>query len=428
MIDQLSTQPPAATTTKDRPANDSMNSDERRRLRGAFTGWVAGATHLHAAAAGVVAAIVTYLFANGRKPPYNNYDLLADAFNHGHVWIKFPGDYIDALPYNGQHFIIEGPMPGVLSMPFVALFGANWDQLFLGMILVGIGVAACWKVCERLGLTPFKSLALTAFFFAGTDLLWCAMLSDVWDMAHVGAATFTMLALAELLGPRRAWLVGIWAVCAFESRFSMALAIPVYLYLLLTDSDRPLRLSPRYLPRLLQFAGVGVVTFGLWVAYNKARWGTFADIGYTKWYQRDQLGSPTGSPFQLRFLQHQLYSFFIQGPQLHPGYPWANPATSGQALIWTSPALVLAFWARRPTRLVVAMWFGVAAGAVTNLVYYVNGFNQFGMRHALDFEPFLLVLMGIAVRRRFPRWGYVLVIISILVGLWGCWYWDRYYV
>ena len=56
------------------------------------------------------------------------------------------------------------------------------------------------------------------------------MLGDVWFFAHVCAVFFTLLALIELTGKRRGWLVGIVAVCAFESRFTLALALPFYAY------------------------------------------------------------------------------------------------------------------------------------------------------------------------------------------------------
>jgi hypothetical protein len=43
-------------------------------------------------------AFVALAVANRLHPtPYNNYVLLADAFVHGHVWIDWPGAYIDAL-------------------------------------------------------------------------------------------------------------------------------------------------------------------------------------------------------------------------------------------------------------------------------------------------------------------------------------------
>ena len=165
--------------------------------------------------------------------------------------------------------------------------------------------------------------------------------------------------------------------------------------------------------------GVGM----LWALYNLARWGTWIDIGYTTWYHQDQVGMPTGSPFRLNYLPYQLWSFFVQMPTKLPTFPWLRPEFSGVALTWTSPAIVLAFLARAPVRWVIALWIAALLAAIPNFLYYVNGFAQFGMRHALDFEPFLVALMMLAVRQRFPRWGYALIAYSIAVGLWGCWYW-----
>jgi hypothetical protein len=132
---------------------------------------------------------------------------------------------------------------------------------------------------------------------------------------------------------------------------------------------------------------------------------------------------PSGSPFRLTYFPYELWSFFIQTPTRLESFPWLRPEFSGIALTWTSPALVLAFLARTPIRWVVALWIAAFLTAIPNFLYYVNGYAQFGMRHALDFEPFLLALMMLAVRDRFPRWGYALIAYSIAVGLWGCWYW-----
>ena len=161
----------------------------------------------------------------------------------------------------------------------------------------------------------------------------------------------------------------------------------------------------------------------LWALYNLARWGTWSDIGYTTWYHQDQAGMPTGSPFRLSYLPYELWSFFVQQPTRLADFPWLRPEFSGVAITWTSPALVLAFLARSPIRWVIALWVAALLAAVPNFLYYVNGFAQFGMRHALDFEPFLVALMMLAVRDRFPRWGYVLIAYSFVAGLWGCWYW-----
>jgi len=373
-------------------------------------------------AAAAVAFVVTALVSHLRATPYNNFVLLAQAFLGGHAWINWPGGYIDALPYNGHYFVIEGPLPALLLMPMVALFGSQANQTGLAVVLAAVAIGAAWELGERLGLARSSIAWICAFLLAGTDLLWCAVLGDVWFTAHVSAVCFTLLALVELVGKRRGWLVALFAACAFESRFSMIAALPVYLYLLLVTPCHPEPLRRRT-TRIAAFIAVLVPVAVLWVFYNEARWGTWSDIGYTAWYHQDQVGMPTGSPFRLMYLPYQLQSFFVQLPTFLPGFPWLRPEFSGVALTWTSPALLLAFFARSPARWVLALWAAAILVAVPNVLYYVNGFAQFGMRHALDFDPFLVVLMMLAVRERVPAWGKALIVYSIVVGLWGCWYW-----
>jgi hypothetical protein len=365
--------------------------------------------------AALVALLVTALVSQLRPTPYNNYVLLAQAFLHGRAWIDWPGAYIDALQYAGRYYIIEAPLPAILLLPFTAIFGLQTNQTLLAIVLAAVAVGAAWELGERFGLRASANAWICAFLLAGTDLLWCATLGDVWFIAHVSAVAFTLLALAELAGKRRGWLVALFAACALESRFSMVLALPAYAYLLLAPRRRMTELIP--------FASVLIAVGALWVFYNRARWGTWSDIGYTTWYHQDQAGMPFGSPFRLIYLPYQFWSFFIQAPTRVAAFPWLRPEYSGVALTWTSPALILAFFARTPVRWAIALWIAALLTALPNFLYYVNGFAQFGMRHALDFEPFLVALMMLAVRDRFPRWGYALIAYSCAVGLWGSWYW-----
>jgi hypothetical protein len=368
--------------------------------------------------AGLIAFAVTALLSHLKPTPYNNYVLLAQALLAGHTWIVWPGAYIDALPYHGQYFIIEAPLPAFLLLPLVALFGAQANQTALAAVLAGVTIGATWALGERFGVRRASIAWICAFFLAGTDLLWCATLGDVWFIAHVSACCFTMLALLELAGKRRGWLVALLAACAFESRFSMILALPAYVYLLTSGEQRTTSVR-----RLASFCAMLVPIGILWILYNEARWETWSDIGYMTWYHQDQAGMPTGAPFRLEYLPNQLWSFFVQLPTFSPAYPWIRPEYSGVALTWTSPGLVLAFLARSPFRWVIALWAAALLVAVPNLLYYVNGFAQFGMRHALDFEPFLVALMLLAVQKRFPLWAYAPIVYSIVVGLWGTWYW-----
>jgi hypothetical protein len=368
--------------------------------------------------AGLAAFVFTLILSHFRSTPYNNYVLLADAFLHGHAWIDWPGSYIDALGYNGQHYVIEAPLPALLLMPYVAIAGTAANQTLLAVILCAVGIGAAWQLGERLGVSTAANAWICAFLLFGTDLAWCAMLGDVWFIAHVSAVCFTMLALLEVCGTRRGWLVALWAVCAAESRFTLALVLPVYAVMLWSD-ERSRR-------ALFGFGSIVVVAAGLWVWYNLARWGTAADIGYTTWYHQDQAGLPIGSPFRLMYLKYELWSFFVQRADLRPVWPWFRPSFSGVALTWTSPALVYAFFARKPVNLALAFWIAAALTAVPNFLYYVNGFAQYGMRHALDFIPFLVALMFLAARERLEMWAKALIVYSCAASLYGVWFWNAF--
>ncbi len=256
------------------------------------------------------------------------------------------------------------------------------------------------------------------------------MLGDVWFVAQTCAVAFTMLALCELAGQRRGALVGVWFALALGSRFTLVMALPVFAWWVWAGfrqrDERPPRVRLRALaafalPLLLFFIG--------WIAYNEARWNEPWDAGHTIFYHQDPyMGSATGSPFGLGNVPMELWSFFVQPPAWLHVPPWLQPLPAGTALWFTSPALVLAFFARRPARLVASLWIAVALVAGPSLLYYANGGAQFGMRHALDFAPFAVVLMGLATQAELRpvvwRTAQALVVWSVAAGVWGCWYWN----
>jgi hypothetical protein len=381
--------------------------------------------------AGLVALVLAWLFSHGRSTPYNNYVLLADALLHGHLWINWPGPYIDAVAFNGHRYIVNDPLPALFMLPAVAVWGTAANQTLLGVVLCGVAVGAAWELCQRLGCNLDTTAWLCAFMLAGTPLLWCSMLGDVWFLAETSCVAMMLLALCETAGKNRTWLVLLLYAGAIASRFTVVMALPVVMLLSLGGGLQAASLSfergTSLLRRLAGAAVVVVLCIALWVTYNMSRWGVPWDSGHTIFFHQDAIGSPTGSPFSLANVGYQAWSFFVQAPAFMATYPYAKPSFSGVALTWTSPALLLALLARKPVHIVVAMWLAALLAAGPNLLYYVNGFAQFGMRHALDFEPFLFVLIVLGVRRKFPLWGYVLIVISIGVSTWGCWYWNAFY-
>jgi hypothetical protein len=374
---------------------------------------------------GIFGLALCLLFAHGRSTPYNNYTLFAQGLLEGHLWINWPGAYIDAVAFAGHRYIVNDPVPGIFMLPFVAIWGLHANETIVACMFGGVATLAAWRLARNLGCSDLTADWLAAFMLGGTDLLWCAMLGDVWYFAHVACATFLLLMLGELAGKQRAWLVTIFFALACGSRFSVVLTAPLVIYWCAFGLVEPVRDLRRLRSALL----TALPLVAVYALYNEARWHVPWDIGHTIFYHQDAfVGSESGEPFGLRYLGFQLYSFFAQIDIANgPAFPYLVPGQAGQALTLTSPALLLAFFARGSRRTIATLWLAAILAAAPSFLYYVNGFIQFGMRHALDFEPFVFALMAIAARGGLRWYWNVLIAWSLIVEFWGCWYWNSFY-
>ena len=386
-----------------------------------------------AAAAAALTFVVILISSHLRSTQQNNYVRVAYAWLHGRMWIDWPGRWMDAVQYNGHYYGVDGPVPALFMLPWVAIWGNDANQTTVAIVFAAVATGLAWLLAERLGVTDLSTKVFLAIFFvAGTDVWWCAELGDVWFLAHLCAVTFVLGALLELCGRNRGWVVALCGVLACGARFPEVAALPLLGWGLWTGAFAgavPARAER--MKRLRSFFIVLACWAIAFVGYDELMWGTIFDIGHTVYYHADGWGQKTGSPFQLSYLPYQIYSFFFRAPVFvewlqHPVWPYVKPDTNGIALTFTSPALVLAFLAKTPRNVVTALWITTALVAAPEFLYYLNGWVQFGMRHALDFLPYLFALMAIGVRNRLPNWGVALIIWSTLVGAWGVWYWNSF--
>jgi hypothetical protein len=342
--------------------------------------------------------------------PVNNYVVLADAWLHGHLWVATaPLAMVDCVMYIGKCYVIEGPMPAVLMLPFVLVSGLSANQSLVCVLTAAAGVAAFDLLLGRMNIEDRLRLPLVAFFGFGTVFWWCAVNPNVWMFAHVACVTFLIFGLAEWYGKRRLWLVGLLFACAALTRFPAILAVLPFLYWAWTEGR-----AKGVRSFLIGFAPLMLLD----VAYNLARWHTPFDLGYTLWYHQDTAGSPVGPPLALRYLPYNLYSYLFLGPGFTNVAPWIALNYQGVALTLTSPALLLALSAPR-SRETLVLWSSAALVAIPGLLYYVNGYSQFGMRHSLDFTPFLLCLVARGFSRRPDALGYWLIAYSVAANAFG---------
>ena len=356
-----------------------------------------------------------YGLTSAGKTNFDEHVRLAYALLHGHAWIAQPPSFMERANFAGHAYIVHPPLPALMLVPLVAIFGPSLDQTIVSIVIGAFSVALAWRLCGLIASNA--QVWLTVFFGLGTTFWYEATLGDSWNFAVVVSVPMTLLALNELFGKARPVIVGLCAGLAALARYDLVLAWPFYLALLWARGQ-----SWRSLRAVAGFAIAAAIS--IW--FNEVRFGTLGDISlwlFTRhdgWLQRRMGGGP---PIQFRFLPGNLYALLFMAPVLDDTFPYIHPQIQGQALMLTSPAFLLAL---RPSfRKVIPLLVLLAAEFCMGpaLLWYANGFTQFGLRFYVQVFPFLIVLMALgADEAGIDQMGKILIVISIVMVAYGTWH------
>jgi hypothetical protein len=340
---------------------------------------------------------------------------MAYSFLHGKLYMVHPASWLEGAKYKGHLYSHEGVLPGVLLIPFVAIFGETFNlRIFAALVGGGVG-AVVWSLATRIGLRGRDRVLGWAFPVIGTTLWYEAKQGSSWGVAALVSAFFLFCALNEYFGRRRLPLVGLFVGLAAASRAPAILALGGFAFAIALSPDA--RRSVRTVAGNTLRLGSGAIGPVLVIAaYNFLRFGTVFDRAGTLHYLQDpyRLQVPPGE-FSLAHVPFNLYSWFFLGPSFQSNFPWVHLNLLGNALPLTSPAFVTAFGAKRERW----MWFCALFVLIPAALLYANGFTQFGMRYLLDAVPFLTALIFFALRDRRAHGYLPLLVASIVINAYG---------
>lgn len=415
-----------------------------------------------------VLGLVVYLASNPARPDvYDHFVWQAHAFLQGRAEIAYPvveGPYRnyyfqDVLPVApGLAQIPFPPLPALVLLPFVAVWGLGTNGAAVAAVLGAVNVVLCWVTL--LGVTPRRSAALlaTLFYAFGTVAWYAAMLGTTWFLAHVVGSTFLFIAIslavrADTTAVRaaakgggsavgRQFAAGLAFGTATTARLTSILAAPFFVFV---GGGRS------WFDRAVA-AGVGaLIPVLLLLGYNLATTGELFHPAYDYLYEteyRPQPGlvNPDWAAEDPRYIPQNIGIMLAQmplspllddpacaGESLTLGSlfdrecPVLQPDPLGMSLLLTSPAYLLAIpvllfdWRRR---LVAGAAVAVLLVALADLSHFSQGWVQFGYRFSNDFAPFATLLVALGIARLRAGWLSIgLVAASILINAWGV-YWG----
>ncbi len=360
-------------------------------------------------------SLVIYALSKGPPPGQDHYVWLANAFLHGKLGVSGGGINLqEIVPLNGNYYVVYPPMPAMLLVPFVAVFGTSLDEALFSIILACICVSLTWLMLRKTGVNNNKALWLTALFGFGTCFWFISAVGTSWYIAEVVSVLFLTSAILVGLYKKSYILVGLLLGFAALARLPTALAFPFFLFLIY---DENAAWKPRFKQAALFFAGLAIPVT-LYLLYNVARWGTILDLGYglIPGIQQDPFFQQ--GIFNIAYIPRHIYAIFFQGPILLNSFPYFKPSWMGLGLFFTTPAFLFIFkgpWNKLSKYSAIAI-LCILPPIIT---HGTVGFTQFGYRFSLDFSPFLILLTAKGMRENLGWEEKALIILSLLINLWG---------
>ncbi|MGD0409585.1 MAG: hypothetical protein ABSB34_11425 [Candidatus Limnocylindrales bacterium] len=321
----------------------------------------------------------------------------------------------DIVTIDGRNYQAMSLLPTVPYLVFVP-FQVLWP-FSRWIVSAGIGIVAGWlalPLARRYGPGGSADYWLAALGAFGTLLFTLTIEGDFYYLAHLEAVLLTFLALIEWHDRRRPLVVGLLIGLAALARPTLlVVAVPFGLALLAEAKDRVKVAVAFSLPL---FGALAVTGWWDWV-----RFGSPFETGYDiAWITGPLQALRDQGLFSIVHVPTNLALFIGGGYTVRDAFPWLVPSVEGHSILLTTPALLIAVGAGLRERVNQVMWSAAILAAIPVFLYYGGGgADTYGYRYAMDFVPFLLVLVAIALRDRFGNLERVLIGLSFAFVCYG---------
>lgn len=377
----------------------------------------------------ILAAGVYLLTAKTEPQALDYFNRLADAILHGRYWLdEAPSWLSELIPAgDGRWYVAYPPMPAILALPFVAVFGREFPAQVYSSLYAGLAVGLVYLVLGRLSLSLRirDRLGLTTAFAFGTVFWFTSIGGSAWYFAHVSAVLLFAASVLCALTRRSAWLAGLLLGLAALCRLPVGLALP---FVLAAQLGFPGVAALRSIDRGL-LARTGIV-FGLglaipavaYIAFNLVRWGTILDQSYVAipGVLEDPIYAKHGI-LSTWYIPRNLFALLFRSWNYVDDAPWLQPSWWGLGIFLTTPLYLWLLKARPRTPIVAWALVATALVSIPIITHGNVGITQFGYRFSLDFQLLLFVILATVIASGWSRLAAAAAVASIVFCGYAVW-------
>lgn len=385
-----------------------------------------------------------------RGTQLNYFRFQADAFLHCRLNLENTPSKEDLVEYKGKFYMYWPPVPALVFMPLVALFGLDLPDALINALFGAFNVLLVLLIfikCNskfNLNLNPISLALLGLFWGLGTVQFYMAMKGSVWFISQIMAQTFLLASILVFLRGKakifNLFLSGFLLACAIYTRNHFVFVFPFFVALFFALERNTGRVEN--LKSLIYFCIPFVIFSGLNAIYNFVRFGDVFENGLKyhimSAYFQDNFNQH--GYFSLHYFSHNFYTEVLHWPSFKESFPFIKKEPEGFGFIWGSPLFLLlipnlyfyfsklrkSFWDPH-FQLMSACLLSAFGMAMVIFCIMGTGWVQFCARYTLDFQFFLLLFMVLALQNYFKHFwvkiaSVVLITLSFSIQLIGAYF------
>ena len=341
--------------------------------------------------------IFIHMLFGGTLLSYNcwdSYSLQAMSWLSGRLDMGKNYEWLELAVYNGKYYLSFPPLPSVVMLPFVLLFGEKTPSNLVSALYGIFTAMIAYKILKKAGMKRGGAVFFAIAYVWGSNMLWLSTSGGVWFLAQ---GLNMLLLTACVYFAQQKMRVAAYAMAALAvgcRPFSVCMFLPLMAYFYMVDKYRPRadrirgQIRPLIIPAFIALC---------YMLYNYVRFGNVLEFGHN--YLPEFTESEKGQ-FSLSYILPNLYNLLLRPVTLRADLTLEYPLFDGFMFYIANPMFLIWFAAVvkdvRQKKLDAVRLCIVIAVLIELLLLCAHktlGGWQFGARYTVDMLPMALMYL-----------------------------------
>lgn len=262
---------------------------------------------------------------------WDSYTYQAESWLKGRVDVEWVA-WLEIAEYGGKYFISFPPLPSVVMLPFVLIFGSDTPNNLLIAIFAIITACLAYASLRKINMNQWIAAFVSMAFVFGSNMLFVSSFGGVWFLAQMLAVLFIMCMIYAALCDNRMLAYAMIALAVGCRPFSIVAVLPLFAYFTEKDIQNGVFAKNgknskgffEYILSQCKFLIIPLIIGGLYMIYNYVRFDSFFQFGhdYLPEFTKE---SPDGQ-FNISYIGSNLYRLLVYFPETlkREGFPMFN--------------------------------------------------------------------------------------------------------